>query len=264
MHETLTDISPTTTHSVKVTYSSGCCGIEFAFAAAYYEPTITIGAQQNAFATTGTWVSPTINTIWNGGWGDGSTTTSTAFTATVANTSSSQTVDVKIRSASSSSALSSATYYDLGTISSGTSFSVDRSTFTSLGVPANQYIQIELTLSQSDYATPSLSSFTIYYAQDNTPPETNASNIAMQTQASGGLNIPASGWDNSSTPYFSWNAGYDSQSGIKGYCLYIGTSSSGNPATSEGLLGTSPVTMYVIPRVESVLVPFHVPDVELI
>ena len=242
MHETLTTVNPATTHSVQVTYSSGCCGIEFAFAAAYYEPTITIGTQQNAFASTGTWVSPAINTIWNGGWGDGSTSTSTAFTATVANTSSSQTVDVKIRSASSSSALSSATYYDIGTISSGTTFTVDRSTFTSLGIPANQYIQIELTLSQSDYATPSLSSFTIYYAQDNTPPETNASNIAMQTQASGGLTVPASGWDNSSTPYFSWNAGYDSQSGLQGYCLYLGTSSSGNPITSKGLLGTSPIT----------------------
>ena len=206
------------------------------------EPSITAGSSTNTLYTTGTWVSPAINTIWNGGWGDGSTSTSTAFTATVANTSSSQTVDVKIRSSSSSSAISSATYYDIGTISSGTTLSVDRSTFTSLGIPANQYVQIELTLSQSDYATPSLSSFTIYYAQDNTPPETNASNISMQTQASGGLTVPASGWDNSSTPYFSWNAGYDSQSGLQGYCLYLGTSSSGNPATAKGLLGTSPIT----------------------
>ncbi len=210
------------------------------------EPTITLGSETPTLASSGSWTSPlgssVINTIWNGGWGDGSTSTSTAFSATVGSVASGQTITFQIRSASTVSALSSASYYTLGTVSSGTTFSATMSQLDSLGVPADQYVQVNIEFSQNTGVTPTLSSFTVYYAQDNTPPSPNASAIVMSTSPSGGYNIASGGWDNSAGPYFSWTPGADSQSGMKGYCLYLGTDPSGNPSITEGLLGTSPLS----------------------
>ncbi len=211
------------------------------------EPTTTIGTAAFTMTSSGTWSSAStgsgvINTIWNGGWGDGSTSTSTAFSATVGSIASNQTITFQIKSAPTVSGLSTASYYTLGTISSGTTFSATKSQLDSLGVPADTYIQVNAEFAQSTGVSPTLSSFTIYYAQDNTPPSPNASAITMSTASSGGYNIASGGWDSSAGPYFSWIPGADSQSGMKGYCLYLGTSSSGNPATTEGLLGASPIS----------------------
>ena len=92
--------------------------------------------------------------------------------------------------------------------------------------------------------TPVISSITIGLTTDTTPPTVNASSLLMQTLSSGGLTVASNGWDNSSAPYFSWTAGADNTggTGLKGYCLYLGTDSSGDPATSKGLLGTSPLS----------------------
>jgi hypothetical protein len=59
-------------------------------------------------------------------------------------------------------------------------------------------------------------------------------------KANGGGALTENSWTNGSSPYFSWTAGSDSQSGIKGYCLYLGTDNTANPITSKGILGTSP------------------------
>jgi hypothetical protein len=77
---------------------------------------------------------------------------------------------------------------------------------------------------------------------DTVVPPTNATGITMLTN-SGGVNIPSNGWTKNSSPFFSWAPGADDNSGagIKGYCLYLGTDISGDPATGKGLLGTSPV-----------------------
>ena len=209
-------------------------------------PTVTIGAGTLNLDSSGNWSSSSgssvINTIWNGGWGDGSTSTSTAFSATVGGVTSNQTITFQMKSASSVSGLSSATYYTIGTASSGSTFSATMSQLNSLGVPADQYIQVNIEFAQSTGVSPTLSSFTIYYAQDNTPPSPNASAIVMSSTVSGGYNISSGGWDSSSGPYFSWTQGADSQSGMKGYCLYLGTDPSGDPATTEGLLGASPIS----------------------
>jgi len=210
------------------------------------EPTTTAGSAVSTMPSTGSWSSSSsssvINTIWNGGWGDGSTSTSTAFSANVGSVASNQTITFQIRSASTVSGLSTATYYTIGTASSGSTFSATMSQLDSLGVPSDQYIQVNVEFSQSTGVTPTLSSFSIYYAQDNTPPSPNASAIVMSSSVSGGYNISSGGWDNSPGPYFSWTQGADSQSGMKGYCLYLGTDPSGDPATTSGLLGTSPVS----------------------
>ena len=59
-------------------------------------------------------------------------------------------------------------------------------------------------------------------------------------KANGGDSLIENSWTNGSSPYFSWTAGSDSQSGVKGYCAYLGTDNTANPITTKGLLGTSP------------------------
>lgn len=73
---------------------------------------------------------------------------------------------------------------------------------------------------------------------DSAGPDTNASAVTAK-KASGGSTIASNAWTNGSSPYFSWTAATDSGAGVYGYCLYLGASSSGNPATTKGLLGTS-------------------------
>ena len=80
------------------------------------------------------------------------------------------------------------------------------------------------------------------YNPDFTPPPTNASAIAMYF-SNGGASVANDGWVNTD-PYFTWTAGADSVggSGILGYCLYVGQDPAGNPITTKGDLGTSPVS----------------------
>lgn len=74
---------------------------------------------------------------------------------------------------------------------------------------------------------------------DTTAPSANASAITA-AKTHGGSTLNANDWTNSSAPYFSWAGGTDGQSGIKGYCLYLGTDSTADPVTTKGMLGTSP------------------------
>jgi hypothetical protein len=79
------------------------------------------------------------------------------------------------------------------------------------------------------------------YNPDFTPPPINASSIQMYF-SNGGTQVSNNGWI-SNDPYFTWTAGTDNTggSGILGYCLYLGQDPTGNPITTKGDLGTSPV-----------------------
>ena len=211
---------------------------KYDIAITYAGPAISLGSETSSIASSGTWESASnnnvIDTFWNGGWGDGSSDSSTAFSATVGSVSSSQTIAFQMRVAGSKSLLTSASYVTLGTVNSGTTFTQTKKQLDDLGLSTgnNRYIQVKVTFSQNTGTSPTLDKFTIFYAKDNTNPETNATSPLMYT-SNGGRSISSSGWDDSSTPYFSWTAGSDSQSGIKGYCLYLGTSNSANPTTSS-------------------------------
>ena len=76
---------------------------------------------------------------------------------------------------------------------------------------------------------------------DTTPPGTNASSIQM-FRSSGGAGVSSNAWTNGATPEFTWTAGIDAESGIKGYCLSLSQTDTDNPVTTKGILGTSPVT----------------------
>lgn len=89
-----------------------------------------------------------------------------------------------------------------------------------------------------------LTNVTLVINPDISPPADNASNIQMFTE-DGGTAISDASWTKADEPYFSWTGGNDDSnpgaSGIKGYCLYLGTDEFANPTTTKGMLGTSPL-----------------------
>lgn len=83
-----------------------------------------------------------------------------------------------------------------------------------------------------------LSSVTLKSTSDATVPQMSGSSITG-LKASGGSPLLSGAWTNGSSPEFSWTPGTDSESGVKGYCLYLGTDNSADPSTTKGLLGSS-------------------------
>lgn len=100
---------------------------------------------------------------------------------------------------------------------------------------------IDDELEESAWAT--ANSGSIAFKIDVIAPVTNVSGLIM-TRSNGGTAMSSNDWTNNLSPYFSWTAGADNEggAGLKGYCLYLGTDADGDPATSKGLLGTSPVS----------------------
>lgn len=104
----------------------------------------------------------------------------------------------------------------------------------------DRYVQYEVALTNDNGATPVFESISIQYdAWDTILPTSNASSLAMK-KVNGGQSVAENAWTNGATPYFSWDAGTDADSGIKGYCLYLGTDNTADPVTTKGLLGASP------------------------
>ncbi|MBP6993848.1 hypothetical protein KBB12_01245, partial [Candidatus Woesebacteria bacterium] len=210
------------------------------------EPTLSVATQTTNLAPSGSWESATnsnvIDLTWNAGWGDG-TAGSTAFSADIANVSPTSTISFAIRTASSPGGLTGASYLDMGTATTGTSFTKTKAELDGLGVPTgtSRYVQVKVVVAQTSGQNPQLNSFSLYYLSDNTGPSSNASSISMQ-RMSGGPFISPSGWTGGSQPYFSYTQGVDPESGLKGYCIYLGTDSLADPGTTKGMLGTSPVS----------------------
>ena len=107
----------------------------------------------------------------------------------------------------------------------------------------SQRISVKAILTFGGNDVPLLPHVSIGLTTDTTAPTTNASAVAM-TRSNGGTSMSSNAWTKGSSPYYSWTAGADNAggSGLKGYCLYLGTDIAGNPATAKGLLGTSPVS----------------------
>lgn len=85
-----------------------------------------------------------------------------------------------------------------------------------------------------------INSVTIEADADITRPSLNADNIVAK-KVFDGDNLAASvpgtpSWTNGSSPYFNWDEGHDADSGILGYCLYLGHSDTANPESTPGLL----------------------------
>lgn len=73
---------------------------------------------------------------------------------------------------------------------------------------------------------------------------TSASNAVVKATAAASSSYSSQEdavWFSSNSLYFDWDAGTDA-SGVKGYCLYLGTNPVGDAATDSGILGSSPVS----------------------
>jgi len=107
----------------------------------------------------------------------------------------------------------------------------------------SQKISVKAIMSFGGADLPAISTLAVGLTTDTTAPVTNASVLAM-TRSNGGTSMASNDWTNNIAPYFSWTAGADNVGGVglKGYCLYLGADTAGDPATSKGLLGTSPVS----------------------
>jgi len=84
-----------------------------------------------------------------------------------------------------------------------------------------------------------LNSVTLQSTSDITAPSAAGVSVAA-LKAAGGSSLASNAWTNGSSPYFSWNAGTDTGSGVRGYCAYLGTDNTADPVTTKGLLGTTP------------------------
>jgi len=145
------------------------------------------------------------------------------------------TVSVLVRAGNQSNLSDAPAFTSCNPISSG-------SAITSTCAPIkSQYVQYELEFTAvSGSSSATFDSISISYTpSDTTPPATNATNI-LTYNGDGGASVASAGWANTD-PYFTWTAATDHSggSGIAGYCVYLGQSSSGNPATSSGDLSTS-------------------------
>ncbi|MEO8691657.1 MAG: LamG-like jellyroll fold domain-containing protein [Candidatus Saccharimonas sp.] len=75
---------------------------------------------------------------------------------------------------------------------------------------------------------------------DNSPPSTNATSLSALRAKNGG-SLAQGSWTNGASPYFTWQSAADGQSGILGYCAYLGIDSTADPVTTKGMLGNSPI-----------------------
>jgi hypothetical protein len=85
-----------------------------------------------------------------------------------------------------------------------------------------------------------LNSVALSANSDTSAPDTNATNISA-SKSNGGATLTSNAWTNEPSPYFSWDDATDSGSGVSGYCLYLGQTSSSDPETTKGSLGNSPL-----------------------
>lgn len=209
------------------------------------EVTIQNNAKGNYEYSSGSWESPSnsnvIDLVWNGGWGDGQNVSSTAFSADVSNLNSNHTIEFQMKVADSISSLASANYVSLGTATINGTFQKTKAEMEALGfgVGNNRYAQVK-TIMNSVESTPGpeLNSFTLNYMKDSDGPETQPSSLVMEKTAGGNI-INKDEWTNNLAPKFFWTVANDNQSGISGYCLYLGSDQNGNPANAKGLLGAS-------------------------
>ena len=128
------------------------------------------------------------------------------------------------------------------TTHTNTAAEFDQTAMQTLSV-LSQKISVKAIMGFGGIDTPAISTLQIGLTTDTTAPVTNASGLTM-TRVNGGTSMSSDDWSNNPSPYFSWTAGADNGggTGIKGYCLYLGADVDGDPATSKGLLGTSPVS----------------------
>lgn len=179
------------------------------------------------YSSNGTLTSAIYDLGYGGDWG--------ALTYTTSNANN---TIVKIRSGNNSNLSDASGFAGCPAITSGTDLSGQNCITNN-----HRYIQYEITLNNDNGDTPVFGDILVQYDPwDTDPPDSNATNIVMKRNI-GGDDVSLNGWTNGATPYFEWDAGSDNGggSGIKGYCLYLGTDNAADPISTKGILGASPL-----------------------
>lgn len=207
----------------------------------------TVGSEATIYATSGVWTSASnsnaIDLRWNGGWGDG-TPSSVAFTAVVSNVTVGHTdVSFRVRSADTLGNLVGATYVNIPVTGGANPYTITASDMPAI-VNGGRYVQIEAAFTQDNATTAVLESIRLDYLRDNTEPS-SVSNLHIFKTGSFTSPLTGDNWTNDLAPKFTWTAATDpnNQSGVAGYCLYLGQTSQTDPVSSKGLLGTSSYTL---------------------
>jgi len=127
--------------------------------------------------------------------------------------------------------LNTAAYLDFSDYNSNVTIDLDTGTFSGYGFSED--------IGWINFTSPGVS-IDADLPIDTVEPEVNASNISMQSADSGHI-ILNGGWSNSFAPYFSWDSGADDEAGtgLKGYCLYLGTEADADPGNHVSEAGTS-------------------------
>jgi len=86
-----------------------------------------------------------------------------------------------------------------------------------------------------------LNSVSTVATSDLQTPSDGAGGAITAEKVHDGAVLASQSWTNGASPYFTWPAATDGESGIKGYCLYLGNDDSADPVTTAGLLGSSPI-----------------------
>lgn len=191
------------------------------------EPTSSFDSKQIQYPSSGTLTSAIYDGSIPSDWQD---------LTYNASTPSGTGISVKVRTGNAPDLSDAPTFSSCPDISSG-------SDSTSVCAPdKTRYAQYQVILTGNSVSTSTLQEVAIdYEASDVVSPTTNASAVLLY-KSNGGNPVASNGWVNSS-PYFSWTAGADNSggSGIKGYCLYVGTDNTADLQTTKGFLGTSPL-----------------------
>lgn len=191
------------------------------------EPTSSFGSEQSDYPTSGTLTSAIFDGTTAEDWGD------LTYNAT---TPSGTSVSVKVRTGNQPDLSDASDWSSCNAVSSG-------SDATSVcAQDKTRYAQYQVTFSGNNASTPTFNDISLgYSASDTISPPTNASSVQAY-KSNGGDSIGSNDWTNED-PYLTWTAGADNSggSGIKGYCLYVGQDNTADPASTKGLLGTSPV-----------------------
>ena len=189
------------------------------------------------YSSSGTLTSAIFDPGYGGDWG------SLTYATTIGGATT-----VKVRTSNDSAMTGATSFSSCTAISSGADISSNNCV-----TDGQRYIQYQVGLTPSAGDSPVFTSFQLQYgAYDIVAPTTNASSIQM-SKVYGGNSVSSGDWTNGGSPYFSWTAGADNAggSGLMGYCLYLGQSSTADPQTTKGILGTSPVSTSACPFVVS-------------
>ena len=187
----------------------------------------SFGAELTQYPTSGSLTSNIYDTDVGENWGN------LTYTATVPTNT---TLSVLVRAGNNANLSDAPAFTSCSAIASGSAI------YSSCAPNNMRYVQYQLQFTSDGSATPTFTSITIPFSPTDTqPPLTNASSITAMTVMAEPLLPVTAGLI--ADPYFAWTAATDHTdgSGILGYCLYLGQDPTGNPVTTKGYLGTSPL-----------------------